>query len=55
MLKTMYTQVGIDKNAKQATANNKHVEIFFKFIFILSSGDTAFLRRTSRESLNTLV
>ena len=50
--KTIYTLVEIDNITRQATAS-KHVEILFRFMVLLFSGD--FFRLTSLEILNSLV
>ena len=54
ILKTVYTLAGMDNTTRQATTNEQ-VEILFKFIVVLFSGDVAFLRRTSLEILNSLM
>ena len=51
--KTMYTLAEMDNTTRQATTNTQ-LEILFKFILVLFSGDAAFLRRTSLEILNSL-
>ena len=51
MLKIVYRLVGIDNTTIQATTD-KQVEILFKFIVVLFSGDI--LRRTSLKILNSL-
>ena len=43
----------LDNTIRQATTN-KHVEILFKLIVALFSGDIALLRRTSLDILNSL-
>ena len=53
MLKIIYIQFGINNTTRQATTN-KQVEILFKFILVLFSGDVDILRRTSLEILNSL-
>ena len=53
ILKTMYSPV-IMHNTRRAPTTNKQVEILFKFIVVLFSGDAAFLRRTFLEMMNNL-
>ena len=48
----VYTLVGMDNTTRQATTN-KQVEILFKSIVVLFSGDVAFPRRTFLEILNS--
>ena len=52
ILKTVYTLIGMDNTTRQATTNEQ-VEIVFKFIVVLFSGDVAFPRRTFLEILNS--
>ena len=53
ILKTMYSPV-IMHNTTRVPTTNKQVEILFKFIVVLFSGDVAFLRRTFLEMMNNL-
>ena len=51
--KTKYTPAEMDNTTRQATTS-KQLEILFKHIVVLFSGDVTFLRRTSLEILNSL-
>ena len=52
-LKTKYALAEEDDTKTKATTS-KQLEMFFKFIVVLFSGNAAFLRRTSLEILNSL-
>ena len=51
--KTRSALAEVDDSTTRPTTN-KQVEILFKFIVVLVSGDATFLRRTSLEILNSL-
>ena len=53
VLTSMATPVGMDNTTREATIN-KQVEILFRLIIVIFSGEVAFLRRTSLEILNSL-